>query len=330
SEALATALAQETGDQFAIEAVICDNDSPDDTRETVERLAASSPWPVKYVHVTRRGDAQARNGGLPHCEGDWIAFMDDDELARPDWLLQLYRTATRQKADLVGGGVELDMPAARVVELGLDVRRSLRERSEATCGPGLEPRPFSDREFPGTDNLLISRKVLETLGEFDEAVMSGTADYDFSIRARRAGFSCWYVPAAIVRHRTPANRLTDEFIGWESLRSGVMLAQYDRKYKGLAATTAWLAMRMAQGTLVSVPKWALAKATGNAAELADRRIRLLRLQGYAKSYLCEALPWLFSRQRLYDRLDFIKGRQIGKSQPVVGASSQGRTQEATQ
>jgi succinoglycan biosynthesis protein ExoM len=312
-EALESAAQQRTGGEFALEIVVVDNNSSDETPLVVQQVAQVSDVPIHYVLWTSRGDAQARNGGLPHCRGDWIAFMDDDELAEPDWLSELFRVAREQQADLVGGAVLLDMPPDELSGLGIDVRRSLRERSAATIEGGT--RPFRSREYPGTDNLLISRRVLETLGDFDENLMSGTADYDFSLRAHRHGFRCWFAPRAVVRHRCPAYRLTPEFIGWESLRSGIMLALYDGRYLGRLKLTAWMAARCGQGLLVHLPRWVRARASGDQARLSDQRIRLLRLKGYALSYLCEIAPRWFPRSALNAAYEFNQGRQIGRLAP---------------
>ncbi|MEQ8210914.1 MAG: glycosyltransferase family A protein [Lacipirellulaceae bacterium] len=320
AEALRTAIAQESQGKFDFEVVVIDNNSPDHTRETIERIAADSPVPVKYIHSIPPGDAQTRNAGLPHCEGDWIAFMDDDELAEPTWLLNLYETATRNNAQLVGGAVLLDLPQEEVEKLSLDVRRSLRERSPATC-EGIE-RPFVDREYPGTDNLFIAREVLEALGEFDTTVISGSADYDFSVRAREAGFRCWYSPEAIVRHRTPANRLTQEFIDWDSYRSGVMLAFYDNKFGGKFQVAKWLAARWGQGLLITLPRFFKAKLTGDQQTSDDVRIRWKRLAGFTRSALTLLAPIFFSSHSLQEQIDFARGREIGKSKHKAPKPSQ--------
>jgi len=309
-DALKTATEQETDGRFTFEVVVVDNDSPDNTRETIEGIAAHAAVPVKYIHSTRRGDAQARNAGLPHCEGDYLAFMDDDELAEPTWLKTLYDVAVSNDAQLVGGAVLLDLPRQEVVKLSLDVRRSLRERSPDTCLG--ETRPCDSREFPGTDNLFFTREVLTQLGEFDESCMSGTADYDFSVRAREAGFRCWFAPEAIVYHRTPANRLSQEFIDWESYRSGVMLAIYDEKYKSKLGLWKWLVLRTGQGVAVTLPKRIVATLTGDNHKSADARIRWKRLIGYFRGFLTLVAPRLFPLSELNERIHFLKGRQVGQ------------------
>ncbi|QDS98998.1 glycosyltransferase family 2 protein [Adhaeretor mobilis] len=310
--ALQSAVEQETAGRFTLEVIVSDNDSSDHTRETVHEFAATTEVPVKYVHATRSGDAQARNAGLPHCEGDWIAFMDDDELAKADWLQKLLEVALQDHAQLVGGAVHLDLPPEEVNQLSLDVRRSLRERSPDTCQGGT--RPFTEREVPGMGNLLIAREVLNHLVEFDETVVS--SDYDFFVRARRAGFASWFAPEAIIYHRTPETRLSQEFIDWDSYRSGAMLAIFDEKYGGRRKLLKWMLLRAGQGALVTFPKWLRAKITGNTQLAVDVRIRGQRLAGYTRGFFTLIAPRWFSQHSLDERIDFLKGRLIGKNTPA--------------
>jgi len=48
--------------------------------------------------------------------------------------------------------------------------------------------------------LLLRRAMLEELGGFDERFRLYGEDIDLQYRALRAGWECWYVPAALVRH----------------------------------------------------------------------------------------------------------------------------------
>jgi len=53
--------------------------------------------------------------------------------------------------------------------------------------------------------LLLRRAMLEELGGFDEGFRLYGEDIDLQYRARAAGWECWYVPAAVVRHEHKAD-----------------------------------------------------------------------------------------------------------------------------
>ena len=62
-----------------LEVLVCDDASP---REAAEDLRAwcDSRQAVEYIRLPEnRGPAAARNAGIEHARGDWIAFLDDDD-----------------------------------------------------------------------------------------------------------------------------------------------------------------------------------------------------------------------------------------------------------
>ena len=96
ADALASLFRQETNGEFSYEIVVVDNASTDATKAVVQQAAAEAPAPVRYVHHDVPGDAPPRNRGIAEARGTWIAFFDDDQLAAPDWLLQLLRRRGRR------------------------------------------------------------------------------------------------------------------------------------------------------------------------------------------------------------------------------------------
>ncbi|XLE20028.1 glycosyltransferase family 2 protein [Deinococcus radiomollis] len=70
------------------EIIVVDNASTDDTA----RVAAE--YGARVLHCARRGVAHARQLGLDHATGDWIASTDADSLPEPGWLSAL-ETAIR-------------------------------------------------------------------------------------------------------------------------------------------------------------------------------------------------------------------------------------------
>src|SRR5258708_39279575 len=73
-------------DQF--EVLIVDNASTDGTRALVETYQTRSPG-LRYVVETQPGIAHARNRAANEALGDYLAFIDDDAWAEPNWLAEL-------------------------------------------------------------------------------------------------------------------------------------------------------------------------------------------------------------------------------------------------
>src|SRR5205085_3629016 len=63
------------------EIIVVDNDAAGSARATVDGLAADSAVPIRYVLEDKPGISHARNTGVRHAPGRYLAFLDDDEEA---------------------------------------------------------------------------------------------------------------------------------------------------------------------------------------------------------------------------------------------------------
>ena len=105
AHALPSALAQRDVD---VEVVVVDDGSDDDDdRRALEGLTDSRVRVVR--HATREGQSRARNTGIEAALGEWIAFLDDDDLWSPDKLREQLDAAAADHAEFVyTGGVMVD------------------------------------------------------------------------------------------------------------------------------------------------------------------------------------------------------------------------------
>lgn len=161
---LRSALAQE---EVAVEAVVVNDGSTDGTAGVL----AGETGAVRVVqHGSRRGVAAARNAGIQMAEGEWIAFLDDDDLWSPRKVLRQLEVATAASASWVYGDVIV------VNEVG----RALVEAAPAT--DELLDHLLRGGGIPaGASNVIARTELVRSVGGFDER-LAHLADRDLWIR----------------------------------------------------------------------------------------------------------------------------------------------------
>ena len=87
-------------EQFRV--LVIDNNSTDNTRDIVapftDRLRD-----LQYIFEPMQGLSYARNRGLAEAQTEWVAFLDDDAKAHPDWVEKILATITKGDFDAFGG-----------------------------------------------------------------------------------------------------------------------------------------------------------------------------------------------------------------------------------
>ncbi len=96
---------QRTDGLFTYSIVVADNDPVQSARHVVAALSSTVPVRVTYCHEPQQNIALARNKALEYAEGDFIAFIDDDEFPNDDWLWNLFRTCVAYGVEGVLGPV---------------------------------------------------------------------------------------------------------------------------------------------------------------------------------------------------------------------------------
>lgn len=142
---------QETQCLFTFSIVVADNDGMESGRAVVEAFAAESKVPIKYVVERRQNIAMARNKVVANADGNFIAFIDDDEFPARDWLVTLVTTCRQRNVDGVLGPVlrHFDEPPPRWLE-----RSRLYSRRVNPTGTPVEWREAR------TGNVLFKREIL--------------------------------------------------------------------------------------------------------------------------------------------------------------------------
>ncbi len=97
---------QQTEGLFSYSVVVADNDPERSASATVTELQSETPFPIKYCSEPARGIARARNCVVANADGDYLAFIDDDEFPSPVWLKELFKTCRKYETDGAFGPVK--------------------------------------------------------------------------------------------------------------------------------------------------------------------------------------------------------------------------------
>ena len=204
--------AQRTGGTFAYSIVVADNDPEKSARDAVAAFAASSKIPVIYCSEPRQNIALARNAALAHADGDFVAFIDDDEYPEGDWLAAMLLACEKYDAAGVLGPVRphFDEPPPRWIVDG-----HFCERPEYPTGRIMEWGECR------TGNVLLRRRILDGIaGPFDPEFGTGGEDKDFFMRMTRQGHVFRWCNEGGVYETVPRERWTRSYMLRRALLRG--------------------------------------------------------------------------------------------------------------
>jgi succinoglycan biosynthesis protein ExoM len=195
-------------DRHRVRVIVGDNGCDAQTRAVAERFARDYPDLV-YLPVPERGISQNRNALLGAFraapQAPWLGMLDDDLIARPDWLAQMLAVAQRCRADVVGGPYRIDAAPHSVSRL---VRNSiLLNRPNPATGPV--------EVFHAGGNMLLSRDLLlrEPMAWFDTGLgRSGGEDCEFLTRACARGARFAWSAEALCLEDFPIERATARYV----------------------------------------------------------------------------------------------------------------------
>jgi glycosyltransferase involved in cell wall biosynthesis len=170
------AAAEELPDGVSVEILFVDDGSTDNGAKLLKKLADSDPR-VRPVFQKNGGIASARNAGLEHAAGEYICFVDQDDVMHPDMLSVLY-------ADLVTSGADFVQAKADSVRRA-DGADPPKEPERRAYGAGDTKTAYTDNAHgqncaaaePVSDCTVIERGTTAYTQYLQTLVMRGLVHY---------------------------------------------------------------------------------------------------------------------------------------------------------
>ncbi|MBY6006630.1 glycosyltransferase [Salipiger bermudensis] len=188
---VAACLASLRGQTLAdFELLVIDDGSTDGSGALAAEAIAGDPR-ARLIRQQNRGLSGARNTGLEHARGTFIAFVDSDDRVSPDYLMRLWQALEESGADWVSCALRSVFPDG-----GSHVHSTIHDAPDLASHPvrrrfALRSWPEVIRHFPSAWNKLYRRSLIEGL-RFDEGTWF--EDHAFFYRAAARTDHLLYLP----------------------------------------------------------------------------------------------------------------------------------------
>ena len=182
--------------------IVVDNSATHQGGNAVATMVTTTSDRMRVITNPRNvGFGAAINQGYRAATGPYLAALNDDAVAEPEWLAKLVTCADGDpKAGMFASEVrltesgKLDSAGMLIAADGTSRQRGHEEAPEGYAD-------LTEALFPSGSAALYRRKMLDQIGAFDEDFFLYCEDTDLGLRARWTGWTCRYVPGAVVQHR---------------------------------------------------------------------------------------------------------------------------------
>ena len=199
-------LAAQQGVSF--EVILVDNGSADGSPEmALSEFASGVPFHLRLLsNPDNRGFCEANNQGIAVARGEFVALLNNDAVAEPDWIAALLAAFDgRPDVGMAASKILVYEDPARIDKAGhliyLDGQNRGRGAGEIDHG---QYDRVEEVLWPDGCACMYRKSMLDQIGGFDEDFFAYADDAELGLRARICGWGCFYIPTAVVRHHRGA------------------------------------------------------------------------------------------------------------------------------
>ncbi len=209
-------LNQITFNLFTYSIVVVDNDYLKSAKDIVSDFNKTAKISIAYYVEPEQNIALARNKAVSNANGDYIAFIDDDEIPENNWLLTLYKAINKYKAEGVLGPVK---PHFEIEPPQWIIRGKLFERKSFNTGMIIR-KPEETR----TGNVLLTKKIFNNEENLFNPNFgkTGGEDIDFFRRTIEKGYIFIWCEKAMVYEKVPPERFKRSYFLKSALLRGMV------------------------------------------------------------------------------------------------------------
>lgn len=176
-----------------VEIVLVDDQSQDRSAEIIREYQATHPEIIYFLQPKNMGAGHARNKALELAKGQYVAFLDADDLWKPEKLEKQVNLLREKKSGFCFTAIEMIDGSDRVVKS----KRSVKEEIDYQF-------LLSNTMIP-TSGVMIDRAVK---GDFRMHLRRGGQDYATWLRLLRDGSPAYGIDEALVGYRIDGKSLS--------------------------------------------------------------------------------------------------------------------------
>jgi len=200
------------------EVIVVDNNSNDNTAQVVQNYQAtwSQGHQLRYCLETEQGAAFARQRAVEEAQGQYIGFLDDDNVPASNWVAAAYEFGlTHPQAGAYGSQIQGEFE----VEPPEDFQRIAYILALTNRGPEAHPYEPRKKILPPGAGLVVRKQAWcetvpsqLTLNHTGKEAGLASEDLEVLLHIQQAGWEIWYNPEMRVSHKIPAWRLKREYL----------------------------------------------------------------------------------------------------------------------
>ncbi|NCB11914.1 MAG: glycosyltransferase [Erysipelotrichia bacterium] len=179
------------------ELLIIDDGSSDNTKEFCKKYLADNR--VKYIYQDNKGLAGARNTGIENSQGEYICFLDDDDVWKEDKL--------QKQVDFFEQNQDIGMVFTNL-ELIDEVGKAIGYQTHKANGD-IYKELFFENIVDAPSSCMIKKEVFEKVGNFKEW-MKSAEEYELWFRLAKE-FKIYSINEPLVEYRIHQNKLSTNY-----------------------------------------------------------------------------------------------------------------------
>lgn len=255
-------LSKQTASKKTFEVIIVDNGSSDKTKRVVVDMKREYPnLNIRYIHESHEGLSNARNVGVAHAKGYYVAFLDDDAQAHNEWISKILGYIDQATFPSIAlGGVIRPMYDGKKPEW-------FRDSYESDIKGDTNRYLKSGETFSGS-NMILRKEYIPKFGGFNIDI--GMKGKYMSVGEETSLFELmwdtykkekklfFYSPYLIVYHRVAPHRLRVSYRLKRNLIAGQALFIRSSKksmYKKITLAGKMFLRTVVAVILIPVPVW---------------------------------------------------------------------------